>query len=164
MERALHCVLFVFGYSTKARTRLRLRFVPSPAGAAQAARSLTGALSLGVAHLLLSASPAPVPTCAVGRVSAPCVLPLPSRRMSTIQNLRKSLVRKWRPVCSAVRDAILGAEPAPFPSPLPPASGGAGPVRSRLVPLDLLRPFVLRTAGSMFGQVNFLSLFCCPTV
>ena len=36
----------VFGYPTKARTRLRLRFVPSPAGAPQAARSLTGALSL----------------------------------------------------------------------------------------------------------------------
>ena len=27
-------------------------------------------------------------------------------------------------------DAVLGAEPAPFLSPLPPASGGAGPVRS----------------------------------
>ena len=37
-------VVPVFGYSTKARTRLGLRFVPSPA-AAQAARSLTGALS-----------------------------------------------------------------------------------------------------------------------
>ena len=31
----------VFGYSTKARTRLGLRFVPSPTRAAQAARSLT---------------------------------------------------------------------------------------------------------------------------
>ena len=29
-----------------------------------------------------------------------------------------------------VGDAVLGAEPAPFPSPLPPASGGAGPVCS----------------------------------
>ena len=63
-----------------------------------------------------------------------------------------------------VGDATLGAEFAPFPSPLPPASGGAGPVRSRLAPLDLLRPFVLRTASSVFGPVNFLSLFCCPTV
>ena len=27
-------------------------------------------------------------------------------------------------------DAVLGADPARFPSPLPPASGGAGPVRS----------------------------------
>ena len=35
----------VFGHSTKARTRLGLCFVLSPAGAAQAARSLMGALS-----------------------------------------------------------------------------------------------------------------------
>ena len=62
-----------------------------------------------------------------------------------------------------VGDAVLGAKPAPFPSPLPPASSGAGPVRSRLAPLDLLRPFVLRTAGSVFGPVNFLSLsFAVP--
>ena len=44
----------------------------------------------------------------------------PSRRMSTIQNLRKSLVRSWTPVCSLVGDAVSGAEFAPFPS--PPAS------------------------------------------
>ena len=81
--------------------------------------------------------------------------------MSTIQNLRKSLVRNWRPVCSVVGDAIFGAEFAPFPSPLPPASSGAGPVRSWLAPLDLLRPFVLRTASSVFGPVNFLS-FAVP--
>ena len=41
----------------------------------------------------------------------------PSRRMSTIQNLRRSLVRDWRPVCRVVGAAVLGAEPAPFPSP-----------------------------------------------
>ena len=84
-------------------------------------------------------------------------------RMSTIQNLRKSLVGNWRPVCSVVGDAVFGAEFAPFPSPLPPASGGAGPVCSWLAPLDLLRPFVLRTAGSVFGPVDFLSLsFAVP--
>ena len=106
--------------------------------------------------------PQPVSTCA-GRVHASCVSPRPSRRMSTIQNLRKSLVRNWRPVCSVVGDAIFGAEFAPFPSPLPPASGRAGPVRSWLAPLDLLRLFVLRTAGSVFGPVNFLSLsFAVP--
>ena len=60
-----------------------------------------------------------------------------------------------------VGDAVFGAEFAPFPSPLPPASGGAGPVRSRLAPLDLLRPFVVRTANSVFGLVNFLS-FAVP--
>ena len=53
-----------------------------------------------------------------------------SRWMSTVQNLRRPLVRDWRPVCSVVGDAVLGAEPAPFPSPMPPASGGAGLVHS----------------------------------
>ena len=80
-------------------------------------------------RLLLSASPAPVPARA-GRVPVPRVSPRPSRQMSTIQNLRKSLVRNWRPVCSVVGDVVLGVEPAPFPSPLPPASGRAGLVRS----------------------------------
>ena len=104
-------------------------FCAFPVRAAQAARSLMGALSSGAACLLPSASPAPVPA-QVGQVPAPCVLPGPSRWMSTIQNLRRSLIRNWRPVCSAVGGAVLGAEPAPFPSSLPPASGGAGPVRS----------------------------------
>ena len=40
----------VFGYSTKAQIRLRLRFVPSPAWAVQAARGL-GALSPGAVGL-----------------------------------------------------------------------------------------------------------------
>ena len=59
-------------------------------------------------------------------VPAPCVSPPPSWQMSTIQNLRRSLIRNWRPVCSAVGDAVLRAEPAPFSSPLPPVSSGAG--------------------------------------
>ena len=62
----------VFRYSTKARIRLCLRFVPSPARAAQAARSLTGALSPGAAHPLPSVAPASVSNRA-GRVRAPCV-------------------------------------------------------------------------------------------
>ena len=57
-----------------------------------------------------------------------------------------------------VGDAISEAEFAPFPYPLPPASGRDEPVRSRLAPLDLLSPFVLRTAGSVFRPVNFLLL------
>ena len=68
---ALHAVP-VFGYFTKARTQLRLRFVPSPAGGAQAARSLTDALSLGAASLLPSRAPASGSPRA-GRVLAPCV-------------------------------------------------------------------------------------------
>ena len=66
------------------------------------------------------------------------------------------MIRNRGPVCSAVGAAVLGAEPAAFPSPLPPASCGAGP-QPASSSLDLLRPFVLRTAGSVFGPVNFFS-------
>ena len=61
-----------------------------------------------------------------------------------------------------VGDAVFGAEFAPFPSPLPPASGGAGPVCSRLAPLDLLGPFVQRMAGSRFGRLIFSLSFAVP--
>ena len=92
-------------------------------------------------------------------------LATPSWRMSTIQNLRKSLVRNWEPVCSLVGGAISGAEFAPFPSPLPPASGrGWACPQLASSSLGLLSPFILRTAGSVFRLVNFLSLSCDPTV
>ena len=68
---ALHAVP-VLGSSTKAWTRLDLRFVPSPARAAQAARSLTGALSPGAVRLLPSTVSASVST-RTSRVRAPCV-------------------------------------------------------------------------------------------
>ena len=94
---------------------------------------------------------------------APCVSPRPSQRMSTIQNLRRSLIRNWRPVCSAVGAAVLGDLPAPFPSPLPPASGRAGPVcslRALLwtcsVPLFCERPAVCS------GQLIFSLYFAIP--
>ena len=67
----------------------------------------------------------------------------PSQWMSTIQNLRKTLVRDLEPVCNLVGGAVSEAEFAPFPSPLPPASSRAGPVCSQLAPLDLLGAFVL---------------------
>ena len=60
----------VFGYSTKARTRLGLRFVPFPARAGQAARSLIGALSPGAVCLLPSA----VPACFHSLQSSMCAL------------------------------------------------------------------------------------------
>ena len=123
----------------KERTRLHLCFVPSLVPAAQAARSLRGALSPGAAHPLPSAAPASV-SAPAGRVPAACVCSQelassrdpPGWQMLTIQNLRMSLNRNWRPICSVGGDAISGAEFAPFPSPLPPASGGAGPVCHRL--------------------------------
>ena len=105
----------------------------------------------------------PIPARAV-RVPSPCVSPRPSRRVLTIQNLRRSLIRNRRPVCSAVGDAVLGAEPAPVPSPLPPASGGAGPVRSRLaLPWTCSGPLFCERLAVCSGRLIF-SLFCCPTV
>ena len=50
----------VLGYSTKAQTRLGLRFVSSPVGTAQAARSLMSTLSPAAGRLLPSAVPASV--------------------------------------------------------------------------------------------------------
>ena len=61
----------VFGYSTKARIRLCLRFVPSLARAAQAARGLTSALSLGATRPFPSEAPASV-SARPGWVPAAC--------------------------------------------------------------------------------------------
>ena len=55
-----------------------------------------------------------------------------------------------------VGGAVSGAEFAPFPSLLPPAGwAGSLPASSSL---ELLSPFVLHMAGSVFGPANFLSL------
>ena len=51
---------------------------------------------------------------------------------------------------------------SPPPCLLPPASGGDGPVRSRLAPLDLPLPLVLRTAGSVFGRLIFSLSLAIP--
>ena len=113
-------------------------------------------------------SPLPVPACFQARWSlVGCALCLfwgadlrlrPSRRMSTIQNLRKSLVRNWKPVCSLVGCALSGAQFAPFylwlalASPLPPAFGGGWaslqPASSSLV---LLSPLFCEWAGCALG-------------
>ena len=65
------CAVPVLGFSTKAPTRLGLHFVASPAGAAQAARSLTSALAPGAVSLIPSMVPASasVPTGWVRLVS-----------------------------------------------------------------------------------------------
>ena len=52
--------------------------------------------------------------------------------MSTIQNLRKSLVKSWKPVCSLVGDAFSGAEFAPFASLCLLPLAGDGRVHRRL--------------------------------
>ena len=137
-------------------------FCAFPDRAAQAARGLPGELSPGAVHLLPSTSPAPVPTRA-GQVHAPCVSLRPCWRMSTIQYLRRSFIRDWRPVCSAVGAVVLGAEPAPFSSPLPPVSSGAGPVHS-------LRAFLWTCSVPLFcertamcsGRLIFSLSFAIP--
>ena len=87
-------------------------FCAFPARAAQAPRSLMGALS----QVWCAFSPSR-PQPQFPRVLVGCTLCqlwgadfwlLPSPRMSTIQNLRKSLVRIWEPVCSLVRVPSLG--------------------------------------------------------
>ena len=73
---------------------------------------------------------------------------------------RKSLVRSWKPVCSLVGDAVSGAEFAPFPSPLPPASDGDGPVNRRLA---LLWSFSVRERLAVCsGQLIFSLSLAIP--
>ena len=60
MERALHCARFQFSGPPQKRGLGWACFCAFPAGAAQAARSLTGALSPGAVRLLPSAVPASV--------------------------------------------------------------------------------------------------------
>ena len=80
--------------------------------------------------------------------------------MSTNQNLRRSLVRNWRPFCSVVGDAVFGAEFSPFPSPLPPASGGAGQVHHRVALLwTCSDPLFCQWQAVCSGRLTF-SLSC----
>ena len=109
-ERALSCVHFP-GLSRsgsgsqvlhKGANSVGPAFCAFPVRAAQAARSLMSALSSGAARLL----PCPSQTQFLG-VLVWCALCLfweadlwlqPSQRVSTIQNLQKSLFRNWKPV------------------------------------------------------------------
>ena len=152
------------GCSAKARNKkLRLRFVPSPSEWLR---------QPGLDGCTLPGCGAPFPLC------SPSLSFCPPRSgvcaWLTIQNLRRSLIRNWRPFCSAVGAAVLGVEPAPFPSPLPPASSGAGLVRSLRAllwtcsdPLFCQRPavcsgrliFSLSLAISQFKLVTHKSSF-----
>ena len=119
------CFLCLPHQSGSGSQELDGRTLPGCGGAFSPPRSQPqfSPVPVGCVRLLPSAPPAPVPAHA-GWVPVPCVSPQPSRG-----NLRRSLVRNWRPVCSVVGDVVLGAEPAPFP--YPPASclrrGWAGP-------------------------------------
>ena len=67
--------------------------------------------------------------------------------MSTIQDLRKSLVRIWKPVCSLVGDALSEVEFAPFwlwLAPVSTASGGGwASLQLTSSSVVLLRPLCL---------------------
>ena len=81
----------------------------------------------------------------------------PSWRMSTIQNLRKSLIRDWKPVCSLVEDALSGLS-LPLSPPLcllPPV--GDGLVYSQLALLWNCSIFPL--SWERISSV-FISVFC----
>ena len=120
------CAVPVFRYSTKAQVRLGLRFVSSPAGAAQAARGLTGALSSGAVRLLPSAVPASISVC-TGWVPAACVYsqelasscdpPSGGCRPSRISG---SLWLETGGLLQFGRECCLWGRVCPFP--LPPAS------------------------------------------
>ena len=85
-------------------------FCAFPVRAAQAARRLMSALSSGAARLLPSPSqprfPGAPSWCALCPFWEADFWLRPSWWMSTIQNLKKSLVRNWKPVCSLVGDAV----------------------------------------------------------
>ena len=128
MERALLCAWFQpSGVPQKPGTKSCTCILCLPGQSGSGSQKLDGRTLPGCSAPSALRSPSPIPRPQRSRVPAPCVSPGPSRQMSTIQNLRRSLIRNWRPVCSAVGAAVLGAEPAPFPSPLPPVPGAAGP-------------------------------------
>ena len=127
-SQALATQIHVLGYSTKAQSQWGLRFLPSLSEQLRQPGAWR-AHSPQVQPALFPLRPQSHFQGALVR----CALCLfwgadfwlwPSQQMSTIQNLRKSLVGDWKPVCSLVGDAISGATFDPFPSPWSPASGG----------------------------------------
>ena len=116
---------------------------------------------VGCLRLLLFTAPAPVPARA-GRVPAPCVSLRPSQRMSPIQTLGRSLIRDWRPVCSAVGAAVLGASLPVSPPPCLLTSAGLVRPQPASSSLDLLGPFVLRRLAVCSGWLIFSLSFAIP--
>ena len=100
-ERALCGVWFQFSGPPQKRGLGCACFLRLPRPSGSGSQGLAGRSLPGCVRLLPFAAPASVSTCA-RRVPAPCVSPRPSRRVWTIQNLRTSLNRDWRPACSAV--------------------------------------------------------------
>ena len=150
VERALRCARFQLSAFHGSADSVVPAFCAFPGPAAQAARSLTGTLSTGALSTGSGAWALCLAVALPGDVDHP--------------ESQEVLVRNWRPACSVVGAAVLGAEPAPFPSPLPPASGGAGPVGSAACELfsGLAQTLCSANGGSVFGLVNFLSFFAVP--
>ena len=134
-ERALSCMHFpglscwvqVLGYSTKAQTRLGLRLLCLPGSEHLRQPGTWRVHSLQVQCALSPPRPslsflARLVRWALCLFWGADLWLWPSRQKSSIQNLRKSLVRSWKPVCSLVEDALSGAEFAPFWLWLVPAS------------------------------------------
>ena len=93
MERALCCARFQpSGVPQKRGTKSCACFLCLPRPSGSGSQEPDGRALPGAARLLPSAVPVSV-SARAGRVPAPCVSPRPSWRMSTIQNLRRSLIR-----------------------------------------------------------------------
>ena len=135
-------VIPVFGYSTKVRTWLGLHFVPSPARAAQAARSLKSTLCPGAERLIPSAIPASV-SARSGWVHLVSVLgswPLAAALPADVHHPESQKVfgSKLEACLQFGRGCRLWGRVCPFP--LPPAS-------------CLWRGMSRSTAGSLFSGI-----------
>ena len=160
MERALHCLRFQFSGTPQKRGFGCACVLCLPGLSSSGSQELHGCTLPGCG----APSPLRGPSLSfLLRQSGACALCLAATLPADFQNIRKSLVRNWRPVCSVVADAVSRAEFAPFPSPLPPDSCGNGPVCSHpallwtcSLPLFCERPAVCS------GQLIFSLSFAIP--
>ena len=129
MERALRCTRFKpSGFPQKRGTKNSAYFLCLPRPSVSGSQGLDGRTLPGCgAPSALRGPSLSFRPCQSGACTFSPPRPQPQALPAPV---RRSLVRNWRPVCHAAGAAVLGAEPVPFPSPLPPASGGAGPVLS----------------------------------